>query len=150
MKRYYVIADLKRKPSGGEAHGIPGGGQMHAGKIKAVVWAETAKEACDIGKKIITGSLRKGLEPFNWFWNEVDFLERNGDREIYEQYPTATWISFYRVQKGFTQQQLANAAGVNTRLIQKLEGGETKAGNVTARNLLAIADALGVDPHALI
>lgn len=48
------------------------------------------------------------------------------------------------------QKQLAEAAGVNIRLVQKVEGGESDAGNLTARNLLALADALGVDPHDLI
>ena len=55
-----------------------------------------------------------------------------------------------RVAAGFTQQQLADAAGVNIRLVQKVEGGEAKAENLTAKNLLALADALDVDPHDLI
>ena len=50
---------------------------------------------------------------------------------------------------GFTQQQLADAAGVNIRLVQKVEGGEAEAGNLTAKNLLALADALDVDPRSL-
>lgn len=49
-----------------------------------------------------------------------------------------------------TQQELAEKAGVGLRLIQKVEGGESQAGNLTARNLLSIADALGVDPKKLI
>lgn len=49
-----------------------------------------------------------------------------------------------------TQQELAEKAGVGLRLIQKVEGGEALAGNLTARNLLSIADALGVDPKKLI
>ena len=32
----------------------------------------------------------------------------------------------------------------------KVESGESLAGNLTAKNLIAIADALGVDPHILI
>lgn len=55
-----------------------------------------------------------------------------------------------RLAAGFTQKQLAEAAGVNIRLVQKVEGGEAEPGNLTARNLLALADALGVDPHDLI
>lgn len=49
-----------------------------------------------------------------------------------------------------TQQQLADESGVNIRQIQRVESGESLAGNLTARNLIAIADALGVDPHSLI
>lgn len=55
-----------------------------------------------------------------------------------------------RMRAELTQQQLADAAGVNIRLIQKLEGGEVEPGNVTARNLLAIADVLGVEPRVLL
>ncbi len=49
-----------------------------------------------------------------------------------------------------TQQQLADESGVNVRQIQRMESGESLAGNLTAKNLIAIADALGVDPHSLI
>jgi len=49
-----------------------------------------------------------------------------------------------------TQQQLADESGVNIRQIQRLESGESLAGNLTAKNLISIADALGVDPHSLI
>lgn len=55
-----------------------------------------------------------------------------------------------RVAAGLTQKQLAEAAGVNIRLVQKIEGGEVEAANLTAKNLLAIADALVVDPRSLI
>ena len=55
-----------------------------------------------------------------------------------------------RVSAGLTQQQLADASGVNVRQIQRVELGSSDAGNLTARNLLAIADALGIDPHDLI
>ena len=55
-----------------------------------------------------------------------------------------------RQAAGLTQKQLAEASGINIRQIQKAESGEIDAGNLTARNLLALADALGVDPHNLI
>ena len=55
-----------------------------------------------------------------------------------------------RIAAGMTQKDLAKASGVNSRQIQRLELGEADAGNLTAKNLLAIADALGVDPHDLI
>lgn len=59
-------------------------------------------------------------------------------------------IKHLRKQAGLTQQQLAEAAGINIRQIQKFESGEYKPENMTAKNLLAIADTLGVDPHDLI
>lgn len=61
-----------------------------------------------------------------------------------------TKLEWARRGAGLTQQQLADAAGANIRLVQKVEGGEAEAGNLTARNLLSLADALGVDPRELI
>lgn len=61
-----------------------------------------------------------------------------------------TSIEWSRRAAGMSQQELADKAGVGLRLIQKVEGGEAQAGNLTARNLLSIADALGVDPRRLI
>lgn len=55
-----------------------------------------------------------------------------------------------RIAAGITQKQLADASGVNVRQIQRVEIGESEAGNLTAKNLLAIADALGVEPRTLI
>lgn len=55
-----------------------------------------------------------------------------------------------RLAAGLTQKQLAEASGVNVRQIQRVELGEAEAGNLTARNLLALADALGVDARELI
>lgn len=47
-----------------------------------------------------------------------------------------------RKAKGFTQQELANKAGVNIRQIQKLEAGETLVARMTVKNALALAKAL--------
>lgn len=55
-----------------------------------------------------------------------------------------------RITAGMTQQELAKLSGVNVRQIQRVELGEADAGNLTAKNLLAIADALGVDARELI
>lgn len=63
---------------------------------------------------------------------------------------TAIPLQEIRAKQGLSQQQLADASGINIRQIQRVELGEAEAGNLTARNLLAIADALGVDPRELI
>lgn len=55
-----------------------------------------------------------------------------------------------RARAGLTQQQLADISGVNVRQIRRVELGESRAGNMTAVNLQAIADALGVDIRDLI
>lgn len=55
-----------------------------------------------------------------------------------------------RKNAGMTQQQLADASGVNIRQIRRVELGTSDAGNMSARNLLSIADILEVDPRELI
>lgn len=55
-----------------------------------------------------------------------------------------------RKASGLTQKQLSELCGVNVRQIQRVESGDSDAGNLTARNILAIADALGIDPRDLI
>jgi transcriptional regulator with XRE-family HTH domain len=44
-----------------------------------------------------------------------------------------------------TQQQVADAAGMNIRQIQKFESGERDLGNMTLRNALSLAKALGCE-----
>lgn len=61
-----------------------------------------------------------------------------------------TKLEWARRAAGLEQQQLADVAGVNIRLVQKVEGGEAKAENLTAKNILALADALGVEVRDLI
>lgn len=150
MEKFYVLADLKREPSEAERKAVPVGGQMYAGKVKTIIEAETWKEAMEEGKKIIAGSLKNGVIPFQWAWKSVKFVEENGESDIYRKYKTITKLTYFRVQSGLTQQKLADSAGVNIRLIQKVEGGEAEAGNLTAKNLLSIAGALGVDAKDII
>ncbi len=61
-----------------------------------------------------------------------------------------TKLEWSRRMAELTQAQLAEASGVNIRQIQRVELGEAEAGNLTARNLIAIADALGVDVRELL
>ena len=46
--------------------------------------------------------------------------------------------------------ELAEKSGVNVRLIQNVELGTSEAGNMAARNLIALADALDVDAKMLL
>ncbi len=62
----------------------------------------------------------------------------------------AMTIRAARISAGLTQQQLAEKSGVNIRQIQRVESGSSSTENLTAKNFLALADALGVDPHDLI
>ena len=55
-----------------------------------------------------------------------------------------------RKAAGLTQQGLANAIGANISQIQKLESGERSLENITLKNGIALAEALGVDPQDLL
>ena len=61
-----------------------------------------------------------------------------------------TKLEWARRMAGMTQAELAAKSGVNIRQIQRVESGEAEPGNLTAQNLLAIADALGVDIRELL
>lgn len=61
-----------------------------------------------------------------------------------------TKLEWSRRMAELTQAELAQKSGVNIRQIQRVELGEAEAGNLTARNLLSIADALGVDVRELL
>ena len=61
-----------------------------------------------------------------------------------------TKLEWSRRGEGMTQAELAEASGVNIRQIQRVELGEAEAGNLTAKNLISIADALHVDIRRLI
>lgn len=59
-------------------------------------------------------------------------------------------LEWARLAAGMSQQELSGKTGIDYRLIQRVELGQSEAGNMTAKNLLSIADALGVDPRELI
>ena len=61
-----------------------------------------------------------------------------------------TKIEWHRRGSGLTLAKLAEKSGVNIRQIQKVEAGEIEAGNMSAKNLIALADALGVDARDLL
>ncbi len=51
-------------------------------------------------------------------------------------------LLYQRSLAGMTQQQVADAAGMNIRQIQKFESGERDLGNMTLRNALSLSKAL--------
>ena len=55
---------------------------------------------------------------------------------------------FRRLRKaaGLTQIQLSEASGVHVQKIRRIEGGEIDPANLTLKNALALATALGVRP----
>lgn len=61
-----------------------------------------------------------------------------------------TKLEWSRRVAGMTQAELAKQSGVNIRQIQRVELGEADAGNLSAKNIIALADALGVDVRALV
>ena len=62
----------------------------------------------------------------------------------------ANRLASLRKAAGLTQQGLANAAGVHLGQVQKLEYGQQSIHRVGLRIGIALADALGVDPHELL
>lgn len=59
-------------------------------------------------------------------------------------------LEWARRAAGIGQKELAELSGVHVNYIQNVELGKSNAGNLTARNLLALANALGVEPNKLI
>lgn len=51
---------------------------------------------------------------------------------------------------GISQAELSRRSGVNLRQVQKLVAGEILLSNMTAKNALAIADALSIDLRELL
>ena len=61
-----------------------------------------------------------------------------------------TNLEWQRRMAKMSIKELAGKSGVNMRLIQNVELGSSDAGNMTAKNLLAIAATLDVDPKELL
>lgn len=72
----------------------------------------------------------------------------NYGRDCHNQ--NITKLEWARLSAGLSQKQLAEASGVNDRQIRRVELGEAGAGNLTAKNILALANALGVRVEDLI
>lgn len=66
--------------------------------------------------------------------------------ELIRNYP----VKFYRSVVGVTRKRLSEVTGICIDEIKAIDDGEIKPEELTAKNLLAIADALGVDPHILL
>ena len=61
-----------------------------------------------------------------------------------------TNLEWQRRMAHMSIKELAEKSGVNMRLIQNVELGSSEAGNMAARNLIALADALDVDAKLLL
>ena len=59
-------------------------------------------------------------------------------------------IKKIRTSYGMTQQQLADRTGINLRQIQKIESGEIKIENISAKNFMALAEAMKISPKELL
>lgn len=59
-------------------------------------------------------------------------------------------LEWARLAAGLGQKELSEKSGVNVKYIQNVELCKSDAGNLAARNLLAIARALDVEPDSLI
>ena len=61
-----------------------------------------------------------------------------------------THLEWQRRMAKMSIKELAEKSGVNMRLIQNVELGSSEAGNMAARNLIALADVLDVDAKLLL
>lgn len=59
-------------------------------------------------------------------------------------------LEWARLAAGMSQKELAERSGINVKYIQHVEHGKGEAGNMSARNLLTLADALNVNGKDLI
>lgn len=59
-------------------------------------------------------------------------------------------IKSAREVRGWSQQQLADKSGVSIRTLQKYECGDNDPANAQAKIVIALAEALGVEPKELI
>lgn len=58
-------------------------------------------------------------------------------------------VRYYRLEKGLTQQQLAEKAGSSIATIQRIESGEWALA-MSLKNFFRLAKALDVEPHTLL
>ena len=151
MTTYYVTADLDRAPTAQEAKeiGVPRA-KIYLGRVKAIICADSIKDACARGRKCIEGCIQEGRTISNVGCMPVADAKKLGDDEIYKGYPTTTWLLYYRLKSGMTQAELSKKSGIYIRQIQKVESGEIEAGNMAAKTLFALADALGADARELL
>ncbi len=151
MTTYYVTADLDRAPTAQEAKeiGVPRA-KIYLGRVKAIICADSIKDACARGRKCIEGCIQEGRTISNVGCMPVADAKKLGDDEIYKGYPTTTWLLYYRLKSGMTQAELSKKSGIYIRQIQKVESGEIETGNMAAKTLFALADALGVDARELL
>lgn len=59
-------------------------------------------------------------------------------------------LLYERTAQQMTQNELAEKSGVNARQIQRYESASSDTGNMTLKNAIAIADALGCDVRDLL
>lgn len=55
-----------------------------------------------------------------------------------------------REKKGLSQRQLAKKVAMHYMQINKIETGKIKIGNISAKNFIALSEALEVDPKELL
>ena len=146
-----MTADLDRVPTAQEAKeiGAPRA-KIYLGRVKAIICADSIKDACARGRKCIEGCIQEGRTISNVGCMPVADAKKLGDDEIYKGYPTTTWLLYYRLKSGMTQAELSKKSGIYIRQIQKVESGEIETGNMAAKTLFALADALGADARELL
>lgn len=143
MQKYCVYADICRAPSRGRPRSSAGLPE----RIVAIVPARDELDALQAGGVVIHGCINPGDTV-----GDIECSPYGGMNQIAEGFTLlyATFLEFYRRQRGVSSRELAERADVVLSSVLQIESGKYAAQNMTAKNLLSLADVLGVPPHALI
>ena len=140
---YYVTCSLSRPPKGDEINAVPPGAGIWCGRIKKTVDAEDHKEASEIGKAAIEHDCRGAYKPWEFGVVEKTFADKE-DTDVYSGMHECSRLFILRNWREMSQKQLADAAGIPYRTVQKYENGEAAPENMTLGMARKIARALEV------
>lgn len=129
------VAIYCRRPAFGTDKEAVIDASIQSGIVALVPRKDGKREEVELSIVTISEMYKSGV-PENW---ELKILDT--------RFPN---LKKARLRSCFTQKRLAEVSGVDVRYIQNVESGASKAGNMTAKNLLALAHALHVDPDWLI
>lgn len=140
---YYVTCDITRHARGTELNSVPAGAEIWCGRIKATVDSDDLLTAYNDGKAIIERACRGTFTPLNFGASSKHFADAENPG-AYDKVRECSRLFILRNWREMTQTQLADAAGMPYRTIQKYETGEADPENMTIATARKLAKALRV------
>lgn len=140
---YYVTCDITRPARGNELKAVPAGAEIWCGRIKATVDGNDLSTAYNDGKAIIEHACRGTFSPLNFGAISKHFADAENPG-VYDKVHECGRLFVLRNWREMTQTQLADAAGIPYRTIQKYETGEADPENMTIATARKLAKALRV------